>query len=92
MVRRLRLSRLQARLASIRADAAHKLTSDLTRWFETIAIEDLNVSGMAKHHSPCRCGAGVRIPRKAVRNCILNAGFAANAAHNISVMPMPRSI
>jgi putative transposase len=51
MVRQLRLSRLHARLANIRKDAAHKLTTDLTRRFETIVIEDLNVSGMAKNHS-----------------------------------------
>jgi putative transposase len=51
MVRQLRLSRLQARTANIRTDAAHKLTTDLTRRFETIVIEDLNVAGMAKHHS-----------------------------------------
>ena len=50
-VRQLRLSKLHARLANIRKDAAHKLTTDLTRRFETIVIEDLNVSGMAKNHS-----------------------------------------
>jgi putative transposase len=46
MVWQLRLSRLQARIANIRTDAAHKLTTDLIRRFETIVIEDLNVSGM----------------------------------------------
>ena len=50
-IRQLRLSKLHARLANIRKDAAHKLTTDLTRRFETIVIEDLNVSGMAKNHS-----------------------------------------
>jgi len=49
--RQLCLSKLHARLANIRKDAAHKLTIDLTRRFETIVIEDLNVSGMAKNHS-----------------------------------------
>jgi putative transposase len=47
----LRLSKLHARLANIRKEAAHKLTTDLSRRFETIVIEDLNVSGMAKNHS-----------------------------------------
>jgi putative transposase len=46
-----RLSRLHARMANIRQDAAHKLTTGLTRRFETIVIEDLNVSGMAKNRS-----------------------------------------
>jgi len=44
------LSRLHSRIANIRADALHKLTSDLTRRFHTIAIEDLNVRGMLKNH------------------------------------------
>jgi putative transposase len=50
-IRQLRLLRLHSRLANIRKDAAHKLTNDLVRRFETIVIDDLNVSGMAKNHS-----------------------------------------
>jgi putative transposase len=50
-IRQMRLSKLHARVANIRKDAAHKLTTGLTRRFETIVIEDLNVSGMAKNHS-----------------------------------------
>jgi putative transposase len=41
-----KLARLHARIAAIRADAMHKLTTDLTRRFHTIGIEDLNVRGM----------------------------------------------
>ena len=41
-----KLARLHARIANIRQDALHKLTSDLTRRFHTIVIEDLNVRGM----------------------------------------------
>ena len=51
---RAELSRLHARIANIRADALHKLTSDLTRRFHTIAIEDLNVRGMLKNHRLAR--------------------------------------
>ncbi|MCW8827499.1 MAG: transposase [Gammaproteobacteria bacterium] len=40
------LARLHARIANVRSDALHKLTSDLTRRFHTIGIEDLNVRGM----------------------------------------------
>jgi putative transposase len=43
--------RLHARSANIRKDAAHRLMTDLTVRFETILIEDLNMSGMAKNHS-----------------------------------------
>ncbi len=46
---RAKLFRLHARIANIRQDALHKLTSDLTRRFHTIAIEDLNVRGMLKN-------------------------------------------
>lgn len=43
---KVKLARLHARIANIRQDALHKLTSDLTRRFHTIVIEDLNVRGM----------------------------------------------
>jgi putative transposase len=51
---RARLSKLHARIANIRQDALHKLTSDLTRRFHTIVIEDLNVRGMLKNHHLAR--------------------------------------
>ena len=51
---KLRVSRLHARIANIRADALHKLTSDLTRRFHTIVIEDLNVQGMLNNHHLAR--------------------------------------
>jgi putative transposase len=41
-----KLAKLHARIANTRKDALHKLTSDLTRRFHTIGIEDLNVKGM----------------------------------------------
>jgi putative transposase len=50
-VRQLRLSKLHARISDIRNDAAHKLTTDIANRFETIVIENLNVSGMANNHS-----------------------------------------
>ncbi len=43
---RAKLAKLHARIANIRQDALHKLTSSLTRRFHTIVIEDLNVRGM----------------------------------------------
>lgn len=44
-----KLARLHARIANIRQDAMHKLTSDITSRFHTIGIEDLNVHGMMKN-------------------------------------------
>lgn len=46
---KMRLARLHARIGSIRNDGLHQLTTDLTRRFHTIGIEDLNVKGMVKN-------------------------------------------
>jgi putative transposase len=43
---RLKLARLHARIANLRRDSLHQLTTSLTRRFHTIGIEDLNVKGM----------------------------------------------
>jgi putative transposase len=51
---RARLAKLHARIANIRSDAVHKLTTDLTRRFHTIGIEDLNVRGMARNRHLAR--------------------------------------
>ena len=44
-----KLAKLHACIANIRKDSLHKLTTNLTRRFHTIGIEDLNVSGMVKN-------------------------------------------
>lgn len=49
-----KLARLHARIANIRKDALHKLTTDLTRRFPILGIEDLNVRGMVKNRSLAR--------------------------------------
>jgi putative transposase len=43
---RLKLASLHVKIASIRRDSLHQLSSSLTRRFHTIGIEDLNVKGM----------------------------------------------
>ena len=47
---KLHIARLHARIANIRNDATHKLTSYLAKNHSEIVIEDLNVSGMMKNH------------------------------------------
>ena len=42
----MKLARLHNRIANIRNNASHQLTTDLTRRFAIIGIEDLNVRGM----------------------------------------------
>lgn len=49
-----KLAQLHKKIADIRTDAAHKLTTRLASEFNTVAIEDLNVSGMAKNHRLAR--------------------------------------
>lgn len=49
-----KLARLHARIANIRADSLHQLSSDLTCRFHTIGIEDLNVRGMVCNHGLAR--------------------------------------
>jgi putative transposase len=44
-----KLAKFHAKIANIRQDSLHQLTTDLTRRFHTIGIEDLNVSGMVKN-------------------------------------------
>ena len=49
-----RLARLHARIANLRRDGLHKLTTSVARRFHTIGIEDLNVKGMLKNHRLAR--------------------------------------
>ncbi len=49
-----KIARLHARISNVRNDALHKLTTDLTRRFDTIGIEDLNVRGMMSNHHMAR--------------------------------------
>jgi putative transposase len=51
---KLKLARLHERIAHSRRDGLHKLTTDLTRRFHTIGIEDLHVKGMLKNHKLAR--------------------------------------
>jgi putative transposase len=45
---KMRIARLHARIANVRKDALHKLTTDLTRNYGTVVIEHLEVSEMQK--------------------------------------------
>ena len=51
---RIKLARLHLRMWNIRHDFLHKLTSDLTRKYNTICVEDLNVSGMLRNKKLAR--------------------------------------
>lgn len=49
--RRASLAKMHWRVANIRRDAIHKATTAISKNFETIVLEDLNVSGMVKNHA-----------------------------------------
>jgi putative transposase len=51
---RARLARLHARIAAVRSDALHKITTDLTTRFHTVGVESLNVRGMVRNRSLAR--------------------------------------
>jgi len=51
---KIKLARLHAKIADIRKDSLHKLTTELASNYEVICIEDLNVSGMVKNHNLAR--------------------------------------
>lgn len=53
-LQRLKVAKLYARVADARADYLNKITTDLVRRFDVIAVEDLNVRGMAKNHGLAR--------------------------------------
>jgi putative transposase len=47
-------NRVHHRVANLRTDAIHKLTTALARTYATIVVEDLNVSGMVRNHRLAR--------------------------------------
>ncbi len=49
-----RVASVHRRVANIRRDAIHKMTTSITKSASTIVIEDLNVSGMLKNHKLAR--------------------------------------
>lgn len=49
-----KLARLHLRIANVRMDATHKLTSRLAKTCENVVIEDLNVKGMLRLRSLAR--------------------------------------
>lgn len=49
-----RLAVIHARVANVRADALHKVTTGLAVRFETVVVEDLNVVGMTRNRRLAR--------------------------------------
>lgn len=47
----LKLSKTHAKVANVRKDGLHKITTYLSKNFDTVVIEDLKVSNMSKNHN-----------------------------------------
>jgi putative transposase len=47
-------TRIHTRVANLRTDAIHKLTTDLATTYGTVVVEDLTVAGMLKNHKLAR--------------------------------------
>lgn len=60
---RIKVAKLHEKIANQRKDLLHKVTTYLATTYETVCIEDLNVSGMVKNHnlalSISDCGWGI---------------------------------
>ena len=56
---KLKLARLHARIANLRRDSLHQLTTSITRRFHTVSIEDLNVKGMLANRRLARAIADI---------------------------------
>lgn len=51
---KMRVARIHARVANVRKDFMHKVTTRLVRENQAVVIEDLNVAGMLKNHRLAR--------------------------------------
>jgi putative transposase len=58
---RRRLARLHARVAHIRRDAIHKLTTRLARTYGTVVVERLDVAGMLRNRRSARAAADASV-------------------------------
>lgn len=47
---RIKLARFHGRVANLRKDFLHKLSTNLVKTYDTICIENLNISGLMKNH------------------------------------------
>jgi len=56
-----RVANTHYRIANIRKDAIHKMTTAITKSASTVVIEDLNVSGMLKNHCLARALSDVSL-------------------------------
>ena len=73
---RQQISRLECRISDARRDTQHKLTTELTRGFGVICLEDLHVKGMMISAKGTLDTPGSRVAQKAGLNRgLANAGF-----------------
>ena len=72
-----RIDRLDWRAANIREHTLHQATTTLARSFETVVIEDLNVTGMATRGGAYKTGLNRSIHRAAISTSSRFLGYKA---------------
>jgi len=101
---KVKLSRLHAKVACIRSDSLHKFTTDVTRRFHTVVIEDLNVKGMVKNRRlarsiadmgffECRRQLGYKAAMRGGQIIVADRWFASSktcsaCGHKLAVLPL----
>ncbi|MFL1432719.1 MULTISPECIES: RNA-guided endonuclease InsQ/TnpB family protein, partial [unclassified Nocardiopsis] len=71
-------NRIHHRIADLRADALHKLTTSLAREYETVVVEDLHVAGMVRNRRLARSIADAsfgEIRRQLAYKTVWNGGW-----------------
>lgn len=71
-----KLARIHARIANIRNDALHKLTTNLVNRFSTVVVEDLTIRGMSASARGTKENPGKNVKAKSGLNrSLLDQGF-----------------
>ena len=73
-----RIDRLDWRAANIRENTLHQATTTLARQFETVVVEDLNVTGMATRGGAYKTGLNRAIHRAAMSTTSRFLGYKAS--------------
>ena len=87
-----RIRRLHTYIANAGQDGLHQLSTRLTREFDTIVIEDLNVAGLTRNRRLARHIADARHGRTTPADHLQNHLERARAGHRRPVVPVQQNL